>query len=328
MVGTSLTPRHANGNIDWEEIWRQYVKPIIRNQIAPNTGRGLMYIIKSKGVLVKNDYKGLINHLRDWRKDGRIEWNQIADGSGRGIMNDFNDFETPDEFIRCHYYSIRHAGNIYCDYLQRDWRWYGQKYYVEFWLEKHAIAGTVAALVGNRYVRVGFNRGNVGWRYMHDNCLRLQGELYTRDVNSSDSSKKIRRTIHLYYLGDNDLQGNHMDQEIRNQLAFFGMLHAVDIKRIALTNAQVKSYNLPRNFESDEGYEVDALNAYNPEQFAKLINDHINPHFDKDIHTKVLQLPEFQPETIDKRIGRKIIFLDDYDIIKKKKKIKIKIKSA
>jgi hypothetical protein len=102
-----------------------------------------------------------------------------------------------------------------------------------------------------------------------------------------------------------------MDQEIRNQLAFFGMLNLVDFKRIALTNEQVKSYNLPRNFESGEGYEVDALNAYNSAQFAKLIDSHISKHFDKGIHEKVLALPQFQPQTIEGRIKRRVKFLDE-----------------
>ena len=37
------------------------------------------------------------------------------------------------------------------------------------------------------------------------------------------------------------------------------------------------------------GYEVDALNAYKPKEFAKLINDHIERHFDKDVHECILE---------------------------------------
>jgi hypothetical protein len=180
------------------------------------------------------------------------------------------------------------------------------KKYVEFWLEKHAIAGTVAALVGNRYVRVVFNRGNTGWGFMHENCERLKNELYTRDENDD----KIRRKIYLKYLGDNDKQGNRMDHEIRAQLEFFGMLKLVNFERIALTEQQVKSYDLPTDFESGEGYEVDALNAYKPKEFAKLIDKHIEPHFDLDVHERILELEGFQPETIDTKIRSRVAFLD------------------
>jgi hypothetical protein len=76
MGGTPKSPRRPNGNIDWEEVYQRYIKDIIREQIAPNTGRGSMYILKSKEILVKSDYNQLIVHLRDWRKDGRIPWDQ------------------------------------------------------------------------------------------------------------------------------------------------------------------------------------------------------------------------------------------------------------
>jgi hypothetical protein len=306
MGGTSKTPRWTNGNIDWEEVYKCYVKDIIRKQIAPNTGRGLMYILKSKGILVKSDYNQLIVHLRDWRKDGRIRWSQIADGSGRGIINDFTDYQNPDEFFGHRIHSLKHGGEIYRSILNAEWRWYGQKNYVEFWLVKHAIAGTVAALVGERYVRVGFNRGNTGWGFMRQNCERLKRELYMVD----GKSEKMRRQILLRYLGDDDVQGRRMDREIKAQLDYFGMLDLVDFKRIALTSEQEQAYGLPSNFESGEGYEVDALNAYNPKEFAKLINENIEPYFDKDVHKAVLEREEFQAETIDTKIRSKVAFLD------------------
>jgi hypothetical protein len=307
MAGTKLTPRRPNNNIDWEEVYNRYVRNIIRSQIAPNTGRGLMYILKSKNVLVKSDYNQLVVHLRDWRKDGRIRWDQIADGSGRGIINDFSDFQSPDTFFDRRITALKHGGEIYRQILDNDWRWYGQKHYVEFWLEKNAISRTVAALVGNRYVRVGFNKGNPGWGFMHENFERLKDELYTTDENGD----RIRRIIHLYYLGDNDKKGNHMDHEIRNQLEFFGMLKLVRFERIALTPDQVEAYNLPTNFESGEGYEVDALNAFQPDKFAKLIDNHITKHFDEDVHHSILEREEFQAESIDAKIRSKVAFLDE-----------------
>jgi hypothetical protein len=142
---------------------------------------------------------------------------------------------------------------------------------------------------------------------MHDNCERLKGELYTTGPNG----ERIRRKILLRYLGDKDKQGDHMDHEIRNQLEFFRMSKLVDFKRIALTEEQVELYNLPANFESGEGYEVDALNAYNPKEFAKLIDSQIEPYFDKDMHDAMLEREEFQAETIDDKIRNKIAFLDE-----------------
>jgi hypothetical protein len=305
MGGTSKTPRWANGNIDWGEVYAQYVRPIIDSQIAPNTGRGLMYILESKQIVVKSDYNQLITHLRDWRKDGRIRWHQIADGSGRGIINDFNDYQSPEDFIGNRIKALKYGGDVYNRYLNGPWKWYGQNHYVEYWLEKHAIAGTVAALVNDRYVKVAFNRGNPGWGFMHDNCERLKNELYTEDENG----ERILRKIHINYLGDDDEKGRHMDLEIRAQLEFFEISDLVDFKRIALTEQQVKSYDLPANFESGKGYEVDALNAFKPKEFAKLIRGHSDRWFDKDIHERMLE--RFTPQSIDDQIRERISFLDE-----------------
>jgi hypothetical protein len=73
MGGTPKSPRRPNGNIDWEEVYQRYVKDIMREQIAPNTGRGLMYILKSKKILVKSDYNQLIVCiLCSWEGNGSV----------------------------------------------------------------------------------------------------------------------------------------------------------------------------------------------------------------------------------------------------------------
>ena len=77
--GGIAAPRKSNGNIDWDKILFNYLRPILDSQIAPNTSRGLMYILKSKDILKKSDYNGLTNHLTDWRISGEIGWDEIAD---------------------------------------------------------------------------------------------------------------------------------------------------------------------------------------------------------------------------------------------------------
>ena len=100
-----------------------------------------------------------------------------------------------------------------------------------------------------------------------------------------------------------------MDQEIREQLEFFEISDFVEFKRIGLTPHQVKAYDLPSNFESGEGYEVDALNAFKPEEFAKLIHRSIDLYFDKSLHKRILE--KYSPQIIDSRIRERIGFLDE-----------------
>lgn len=160
--GGIAAPRRSNDNIDWDKIYSEYLRPILDSQIAPNTSRGLMYILKSNDILKKTDYSGLTNHLTKWRISGKIGWDEIADGSGRGVINDFSDYETPIDFVTNQVEFLRNAGKNYRQFLKTEWRWRNQPNYVEFWNEKHAVVSTVAVLVGDRCVRVAYNKGDPG----------------------------------------------------------------------------------------------------------------------------------------------------------------------
>jgi hypothetical protein len=210
--GGISAPRRDNGNINWDEVYKHHITNIMLEQIAPNTLRGIMYILKSKNVLKKSDYNGLITHCRDWRKAGLIAWDDIIDGSGRGIINDFGDYLNIQNFVNNQVNYLRNGGDYYRQNLGTKWRWYGQPNYIEIWCEKHAIAGTVASLISDQYIRVAYNKGNPGWGYMHDNCERLRNEML-----QSYSSSSARRNVHIFYLGDWDKYGRHMDKELELQ---------------------------------------------------------------------------------------------------------------
>ena len=296
--GTPLTPRRINGNIDWTKVYSGYIRSILETQIAPNTLRGIMYILKSRNILKKSDYGGLTNHFRDWRMEGLIDWDAVADGSGRGVINDFTPYEVPSKWAKDYIDYLRNGGKNYRDLLKTKWRWSNQPHYVEIWVEKHALAGTVSKLIPGRYVRVAYNKGNPGWGYMHDNCERLMMEM-----NLMETPRKI----HILYLGDWDKIGRHMDIELEEQLQYFGLWDKVDFKRIALLPSQIQEYRLPENWESGEGYEVDSLHAFDPVAFKKLLLGEIDQWFNKDIHKQVLK--ETEAKRIDDLIRSKIRFL-------------------
>jgi hypothetical protein len=298
--GGSEAPRRSNGNIDWNKIFDLFISDIITNQIAPNTLRGIMYILKSKNVLKKSDYNGLITHCRDWRKNGLIDWDGIIDGSGRGVINDFLKYKFPKDFVNDGISYLSNGGSIYQRNLNGPWRWYGQPNYVEIWCEKHAIVGTVSQLLKGRYVRVAFNKGNPGWGYMHDTCERLKDEM--------EQSPTGRRNVYIYYLGDWDKHGRGMDKQLESQLRHFGLRDKVRFERMGLLPEQIQEYNLPKNEFEGDGYEVDALNAFKPTAFKNLILDHVDPLFDESIHQEILA--KHPIEDIDNMIRSRVKFLD------------------
>jgi hypothetical protein len=294
-------PRRDNGNINWGKVYRQHIAEVIHNQIAPNTLRGIMYILKSENVLKKSDYNGLITHCRDWRKAGLIAWDDIIDGSGRGVINDFGDYLNIQDFVNNQISYLRNGGSNYQNYLNTRWRWYGQPNYVEIWCEKHAIAGTVTSIISDRHVRVAYNKGNPGWGYMHDNCERLRSEMLQSYSPSS------ARNVYIFYLGDWDKYGRHMDKELELQLKHFDLWDKIHFKRIGLLPEQIHEYNLPQNFDG-EGYEVDALNAFDPYAFRNLILGHVDPLFDDERHRQILA--QHPVQNIEDMILSRVKFLD------------------
>jgi hypothetical protein len=302
--GGIAAPRRTNGNIDWDIVYGNYIRPTLNSQLAPNTSRGLMYILRSKNILKKTDYHGLTDHLTDWRKDGKIDWDEIADGSGRGVINDFTDYNNVKDFVDDAVDYVKYGGHNYRELLKGRWRWYGQPNYIEFWVEKHAVVGTVATLVGNRYVKVAFNKGDPGWGYMRDNCVRL----YREKFGSNAGPHKGKRKIYIFYLGDSDEYGLDMDRQIKVQLQHFGMWDHVHFERIGVIPEQIAEYNLLPNDKND-GYEIDALNAADSQKFKKLIDDHIDPYFDNQIHKKILK--EHPKRRIDDLFRDHVNFRDD-----------------
>ena len=306
--GGPKAPRWPNGNIDWERVLHEYLKPIIVSQIAPNTNRGFMYILESKGILKKSDNDGLTDHLVQWRQNGEIDWNAVADGSGRGIINDFSCYKDRRTFVNGQISFLLKCGEQYEIRLKGEWRWHGQPEYVMNMVEKHAVAGTVAAHTTGYYVKVAYNRGDSGWGYMEKLCRELDKERYYTDLNTGNEIE--RDAIHLNYLGDDDKYGRHMDELIKEQLKFFGLSDIVKFKRIAVVPSQIREDGLPVDFETGNGYEIDALNAFNPEKFSKLLLDNITPYFDWDIYDQLLK--QNPSNVIDRLVRKKVKFLSEH----------------
>lgn len=107
-----------------------------------------------------------------------------------------------------------------------------------------------------------------------------------RDIETGELKP---RNVYLWYLGDDDSHGRHLDKELMNQLREFGILNKIHFQRIAVLPKQVREYGIPRSDEGG-GYDIDALNAYRPDLFEKLLIDHIDDYFDEDIHDRVVDM--------------------------------------
>jgi hypothetical protein len=307
----TISKKLPNGSHDWNSILFEHIIPITERQIAPNSNRGIMYLLVAKNVILKYDYDMLCRTLVWARKEGIIPWDAISDDSGRGIINNFTDYYIdPANWVDS---TVNYICNGGIHYRNQLYKWCGQPYYLEYWIEKMALARVVAKYVGDMQVHVAYNKGTTGWGFIFENCKRIQEELDGRNCNPVLNIPK--KKVEIYYLGDADKHRHDMDRIIEEQLRFFGIWNKIHFERIAITDAQIVELNLPENFEVSKdgkpkgGVQLDALQAFHPRVFEKLIQQRIQKRFNKNIYNQLLE--EHPAERIDNLIRKKIKFLEE-----------------
>jgi hypothetical protein len=141
--------------------------------------------------------------------------------------------------------------------------------------------------------------------------------------------KAIDKEIHILYFGDYDPSGSDMDRFLKSGIAdyfikYFGLEGRVHFEpRIAITLDQIERFNLPpepeesdtetldklqrdpryENFLEAHGgqlyaVELDALMAYVPDEFERIVKGAVDQHYDPKIWKKVLEEKEHSSEAI------------------------------
>lgn len=237
------------------------------------TLRQLYYQFVSRNWITNTErsYKNLGNCISDARLAGLIDWEAIEDRVRVPRMaSEWNDVESLVESAIAAY---------------RLPRWKGQDNYVELWVEKDALAGVLEPLSITYHVTLMVNRGYSSQSAMYESALRFK-----RARNTTKAK------LHLLYLGDHDPSGEDMVRDVADRLSTFGV--PVNVRKIALTMAQVEQYNPPPNpakmsdsraqayvdQHGAESWEVDALP---PNVLEELIRDAIEALFDADLMEEI-----------------------------------------
>jgi hypothetical protein len=271
------------------------------------TLRAMFYALVSIGLPnTKSYYQSLSAHTVDWREDRIIPIDCFMDES-RHVVEDFDDvYESPEDYIDRHIQNLEDAPVDYKDLIPR---WHNQPHYVEFWTEKNAQIGILRSILRDgdldRQVRIVPTGGYGSVSYGIDNVRRLE---YWQSIG---------KKIHIRYFGDLDPSGENIEEVITRKLAQYG-LRNIDIKRVALTDDMVDTYDLPRRPDPDTfeklkrdpraeqfkakhngelfQVEVDALVAIAPDVFRDLVINSVDELFDEDIYEEVLE--EYSEENI------------------------------
>lgn len=233
------------------------------------TARQLYYQFVSRDLIpnAPAEYKKLTALLTDARYAGLVDWHAIED-RGR-VPERAVDWPNIAALVESALYSYRLP------------RWEGQDTYVELWVEKQALAGILWPLAHEFHVTLMVNKGYSSASAMYEAAQRI----------CAAGCSSI-----VLYLGDHDPSGEDMVRDIETRLREFGA--DVDVRKIALTMAQIETYNPPPNPAKmtdsraagycakfgNESWEVDALR---PDVLTRLIRTEFNNLIDVKILDKV-----------------------------------------
>jgi hypothetical protein len=223
------------------------------------TLRQLFYQFVSRDLLpnTQPSYKRLGRIISDARRAGLIDWDWIVDRTR--FVRRPSSWDTPADIVA----TCARTFDV-------DW-WREQPYRPEVFIEKDALIGVLEAACE-------------AWHCPYFSCRG-----YVSDSEIWAASQRMDRHIQgdqipiVFHLGDHDPSGIDMTRDIRERLNLFSRESTqIEVKRLALTMAQVEEYNPPANPAKetdirfagyqeqfgDESWELDALS---PTVIAQLI---------------------------------------------------------
>lgn len=248
------------------------------------TLRQVYYQLVARGYISNNErsYKNLGNLINDGRIAGLIDWYAIVDRTRNLRKN--SHWDKPQDVIDSAAYS----------YMLDKWE--GQKNYVEVWVEKDALVGIVGQICQKLDVPYFSCRGYTS-----------QSEMWTAAQRFIKQSHREARTI--IHLGDHDPSGIDMTRDIQERLQMFGA--DVNVKRVALTMEQIKTFNPPPNptklsdarsngYIEKYGYECWELDALEPNVITNLISSEVEQLRDDELYQEICNREEKDKENIER----------------------------
>jgi hypothetical protein len=245
----------------------------------PTSPRFLYYELVQRQVLSKErtgarrSDQNLHDALMDIREDGRIPWNWIVDETRE--LEDYTG-----------YTSVKAGMLATLPHIKLD-PWRGQAPMIL--TESRSLAGVLRGIVQEYRARIASTNGQVG------------GFLRT------DIAPQLRPGDAVVYLGDFDLSGGQIEDNTRRVLEreIGGML---DWVRIALTEAQVRDYDLPRIIKNDRRYkdgrphEAVETEALRQNVLTEILRNHLAGLLPEPLE-RVLEREQRQRRRLARRLG-------------------------
>ncbi|MBI1914518.1 MAG: hypothetical protein HYS12_07240 [Planctomycetes bacterium] len=278
----------------------------ILNEEHPMTLRQLFYRCVSRGALQNSqaEYKRLGSVATRLREDEEIPRNWIVDhvrstlkpSSWSGLA-DFAD-------------TVRHA-------YRKDF-WQQQRHYIEVFVEKDAVAGTIHPITAEYDLPLRVVRGY--------SSISFAGEI-------ADLWKKITKPIFCYYLGDFDPSGFDLERDLREKLERYADRQAYTRgdwdqhgrhvlgnpdymqpfvwQRLGVRRTDFKAFDLvalpvkpsdkrSRGFVAKFGDKCAELDALPPTELRDRVRSAIHEHIDWESWQRLERVEQAEQETLNK----------------------------
>jgi hypothetical protein len=241
----------------------------IAEQEKPTSVRGMYYMAMGADLIDKdaqtkrNNYMRIQRRLLQMRRDGRMPYSWITDGS-RTIYS-YDRFADEDHFSA-------YAANIY----RKDY-WLESPVRVEVWVEKDAMAGKLKPVVRDEYgLDLYVSSGFASETYLQEAGAQIRSD---------------GRPTYVYLLTDFDASGMGIAETVEDKLLEMDYPVDVFVERIAATPNQISEYGLitqpvtrsdtrARNFIQRFGTETVELDAVPASEIRRLVRDAIERHMD------------------------------------------------
>ena len=235
----------------------------LAHEMQPATVRGIFYQLEVRSLVEKteNGYDQTQYYVLKLRRAGRLPYHWIADNTRYRIK--------PDS-----YRSLAEAA----DFWRRSYRrsiWAEQPVYVEFWIEKDALAAAIAPVTEEYDVPLLVARG-----FSSDTFL----------YQSAEFIKEVGRPAYIYLLGDHDASGMKAHGAITRGLhRFTAGAVPLTFERLAVTPEQIAAWNLPTRPGKESSHSKDfagpsvELDAIPMPRLRQMVRAAIEQHLDPDI---------------------------------------------
>jgi hypothetical protein len=151
--------------------------------------------------------------------------------------------------------------------------WRDESVYVEFWIEKDALAGTIYDVTEEFDVPLMVSRGYSSLTFLH---------------SAAEAIERNARPAYIYHLGDWDPSGQDAADHIERKLREFAPGIPIHFTRLAVTERQLIEWNLPtrptkRSDSRSKRWKGDSveLDAIEPDLLRQLVRDAIEQHLDQ-----------------------------------------------